>query len=267
MNTAGAVGIFDSGVGGLTVLREIRAALPSENMIYVADSGHVPYGNKSLAYIRERSLLLTSFLLEQGAKAIVVACNTATAAAAKLLRSTFSIPIVAMEPAVKPATEATKVGTIGVLATVGTLANARFAALLERFGKGVEFVVQACPGLVEQVESGDLEGPATRKLVEEYTAPLRAAGVDVIVLGCTHYPFLRPVIADVVGPNVRLIDTGNSVAKQLKRVLESHLLLNASQSAGGENFWTTGSLREGRRVICSLWDKMADVGRLPEAFL
>ena len=177
-----AIGVFDSGVGGLSVLRHIRQALPHELLIYVADSGHVPYGDKSAQYIEQRALAITRFLVQQGATAIVIACNTATAAAATTLRSQFTLPIVAMEPAVKPAVAATRSGVIGILATTGTLASARFAALLERYRGSAEIITQGCPGLVEQVERGDLDGPETRMLIERYTAPLLARGADTLIL-------------------------------------------------------------------------------------
>ncbi|HEY0734945.1 MAG TPA: glutamate racemase [Herpetosiphonaceae bacterium] len=267
MNTSAPIGVFDSGVGGLSVLHDIRAALPNEDLIYVADSGHVPYGSKSQEYIQERSSVLSRFLIEQGSKAIVVACNTATAAAASRLRSTFALPIVAMEPAVKPAAAATRSGVIGVLATVGTIKSAQLAALLERFGQGIEVVTQPCPGLVEQVEAGDLDGPETRALVERFTAPLVQRGADTIVLGCTHYPFLRPLIADVVGADVALIDTGAAVARQLQRVLSSYDLLNPSERRGGELFWTSGDLYDAPRVFSCLWGRAVEVRRLPETFL
>ncbi|MBV9786832.1 MAG: glutamate racemase [Chloroflexi bacterium] len=267
MNTTAPIGVFDSGVGGLSVLHDIRAVLPNEDLIYVADSGHVPYGSKSQEYIQERSIALTRFLIEQGAKTIVVACNTATAAAATRLRSVFSLPIVAMEPAVKPAAAATRSAVIGVLATVGTIKSAQLAALLERFGQGIEVVTQPCPGLVEQVEAGDLDGPETRTLVERFTAPLMQRSVDTIVLGCTHYPFLCPLIADVVGADVALIDTGAAVARQLQRVLSSHDLLNQSEQRGSEQFWTSGDLRDAPRVFSCLWGRSAEVRRLPEQFL
>jgi glutamate racemase len=260
------VGAFDSGVGGLSVLRSIRAALPGENLVYVADSGHVPYGNKSPEYIQARSLLITRFLADQGVKGVVVACNTATAAAAECLRREFQIPVVAMEPAVKPAAAATRSGVVGVMATVGTLASARFAALLERFGRDVKVVVQACPGLVEQIESGDLGSEATRRLVEKFTAPLRKAGADVIVLGSTHYPFLRPMIASVVGPDVTLIDTGAAVAHQLERVLTERGLLNPSSAEGKETFWTSGDSQAALAVFSRLWGSDVQVQRLPPEF-
>ncbi len=249
------------------MLRDIRAALPSEDVIYVADSRHVPYGNKSQHDIRQRSDTLSRFLLAEGAKAIVVACNTATAAAVKLLRTTFAVPVVGMEPAVKPAEAATRSGVVGVLATVGTLRSAQFAALLERFGRGIEVVTQPCPGLPEQVEAGDLYGPRTRALVERYTAPLLAKGADTIVLGCTHYPFLRPLIADVVGADVALIDTGAAVARQLQHVLDQNNLLSESIAPGGEQFWTSGDVRDAERVIACLWERPVKVRRLPEEWM
>lgn len=256
------IGVFDSGVGGLSVLRDIRAALPHEHLLYVADSAHVPYGNKTPAYIQQRALTLSRFLLEHRAKAIVIACNTATAAAASLLRATFDVPIVAMEPAVKPAAAATRSGVVGVLATVGTLKSAQFAALLERFGHGIEVVTQPCPGLPEQVEAGDLDGPATRSLIKRYTAPLLQRGADTIVLGCTHYPFLRPLIGKIVGPNVTLIDTGAAVARRLCNVLVERDLLAGDDQMGTERFWTSADPEDARRVVSILWNRMVQVDRL-----
>ena len=178
--TPRAIGVFDSGVGGLTVLRHIRQTLPNERLIYIADSGHVPYGDKPAHYIEQRSLSLAHFLIGQGADAIVIACNTATAAAAASLRSRYGIPIIGMEPAVKPAVAASKSGVVGVLATVGTLESARFAALLEKYAGDVEIVTQGCPGLVEQIELGELSSTQSRELIERYTSPLLARGADKI---------------------------------------------------------------------------------------
>jgi glutamate racemase len=261
-SAAVTVGVFDSGVGGLSVLRHIRDELPQHRLLYVADSGHVPYGDKSPEHIRERSLALARFLLEHGADAIVIACNTATAAAAALLRATFAVPIVAMEPAVKPAVAATRSGIVGVLATVGTLESARFAALLQQYAGDVEIVTQACPGLVEQVEAGDLDGPTTRSLVERYTQPLLAQGADTLVLGCTHYPFLRPLIAEVAGSNVTLVDTGAAVARQLVRRLVDSGVVGSGPSAG-ERFWTTGDVGIAARSMTRLWGAPVTVGSLP----
>lgn len=215
------IGVFDSGVGGLSVLREIRALVPTSDLIYVADSGHCPYGTKSYAEIRARADAIADFLVERGAQAVVVACNTATAAAIDHLRSRIrSVPIVGMEPAIKPAAAATRSGVVGVLATGATLGGERFAGLAERFSDGIELLTQACPGLVEQVEAGDLDGPVTRDLLRRYAMPLLARRADTLVLGCTHYPFLRPALRDLCGPAITLIDTGAAVARQTARVLE-----------------------------------------------
>jgi len=251
---ASAIGVFDSGVGGLSVLRHIRAQLPSVPLLYVADSGHVPYGDKTQDYIRERSLVLTEFLMRQGAAAVVIACNTATAAAAAPLRSRFDFPIVAMEPAVKPAVCATRTRIVGVLATVGTLESARFAALLEQYAGDVRIITQACPGLVEQVEAGEVTSSATRELVARYARPLVERGADTIVLGCTHYPFLRPLITEVVGPAVQLIDTGEAVARQVVRRLPE-ALIGRIDLTPTERFWTTGGAHAASRVMSRLWGR------------
>lgn len=256
------IGVFDSGVGGLSVLRHIRDILPDETLLYCADSLHTPYGGKSPEQIRARTLALTKFLVGQGAKAIVVACNTATAAAVTTLRDHFALPVIGMEPAVKPAVIATKRGVVGVLATVGTLKSAQFAALLENYGKGVEVVTQACHGLVECVERGELEAPATRELVRRYVAPLLARGADTIVLGCTHYPFLRGLIEQEAGVGVTLIDTGSAVARQLQRRLAERGLLK--HGGGGERFWTSGDATQAEIVVSRLWGEPVTVERLPD---
>ncbi|MFA6061609.1 MAG: glutamate racemase [Gallionella sp.] len=265
MMTTGAIGVFDSGVGGLSVLHHIRQTLPNERLIYLADSAHVPYGDKSAHYIEQRAITLTRFLIEQGADAIVIACNTATAAAAATLRSQFNLPIVGMEPAVKPAVAATKSGVVGVLATIGTLESARFAALLERYAGEVKIVTQGCPGLVEQVESGDLHGIRTRELVERYTAPLLARGADTLILGCTHYPFLSNLIREVVGEQVTLIDTGLAVARHLQRRLLSELPCR-SATQPDEFFYTSGDCDQATRIISSLWGSTIEVKPLPIDF-
>jgi glutamate racemase len=269
--SSGAIGVFDSGVGGLSVLRHIRHALPNEHLIYVADSGHVPYGDKPASYIEQRSLALASFLIEQGADAIVIACNTATAAAAATLRSRFNIPIIGMEPAVKPAVAATKTGVIGVLATVGTLASARFAALLERYAGEVEIITQGCPGLVEQVERGELSGTATRELIARYTAPLLARGADTLILGCTHYPFLASLITEVVGDSITLVDTGAAVARQLHSRVQAELPTRKIpvrpklvEGRAGAQFWTSGDAAQASHIMPMLWGEAVAVQRLTQ---
>lgn len=253
------IGVFDSGVGGLSVLREIRQLLPSESLLYVADSGHVPYGEKSPEYIRERCVLITEHLLAQGAKALVLACNTATAAAAAELRERYpQLPIVGMEPAVKPAAAATRSGVVGVLATTGTLKSARFAALLDRFASDVKVITQPCPGLVECIEVGALQAAATRELLQGYVAPLLNEGCDTLILGCTHYPFLRPLLKTLVPPTVTLIDTGAAVARQLQRLLVQHDLL-ATQPAKPSRYWSSGDSAQLVRVLPILLGEEAEV--------
>lgn len=262
----GAIGVFDSGVGGLSVLRHIREVLPNERLIYVADSGHVPYGDKSREYIEERSLHISRFLQQQGADAIVIACNTASAAAAATLRSQFNIPIIAMEPAVKPAVAASRNGIVGVLATTGTLASARFAALLERYAGAGEIITQGCPGLVEQVEEGELDSPETRALIERYTEPLLARGADTLILGCTHYPFLAALIAEVVGSDIALVDTGAAVARQLQRRLQTELPARIPGAPSAE-FFTSGDAGRATRIMSVLWKNGLQVRQLPREYL
>ncbi len=260
---SGTIGVFDSGVGGLSVLRHIRQVLPNARLIYVADSGHVPYGDKSPPYIESRSLRITRFLIEHDADAIVVACNTATAAAAHTLRVRYKLPIVAMEPAVKPAVEATKSGVVGVLATIGTLESARFAALLEKYAGDVKIVTQGCPGLVELVERGDLHSMQARMLVERYTSPLLAQGADTLILGCTHYPFLSPLIREVVGEGIELIDTGAAVARELRRRVETELPARSGGQASAQ-FYTSGDVEDASRILSLLWQEQVVARRLPE---
>ena len=262
MRQSGVIGVFDSGVGGLSVLRHIRKLLPKEHLIYVADSGHVPYGEKSKEYIEQRSLIISQFLQQQGADAIVIACNTASAAAATTLRNHFAIPIIAMEPAVKPAVSASRSGVVGVLATTGTLASARFAALLERYAGEVEIITQGCPGLVEQVERGELNTPQTRELVARYTAPLLERGADTLILGCTHYPFLAELITEVVGSDVTLIDTGAAVARQLQRRLESELPQRQAEYAPAK-FFSSCNVDEATRIMTILWGEPVVAQPLP----
>ena len=257
------IGVFDSGVGGISVLKHIRDLMPHENLIYVADSRHAPYGNQTPEFIQERSFWLAEFLLRQGVKALVVACNTATAAAVAGLRERYpDLTIIGMEPAVKPAVAATKTGVVGVLATSGTLKSAQFAALLEHYGQGVEVVTQACVGLVECVEKGALTSSSTKALLKQYVQPLLDAKADTIVLGCTHYPFVRTLIAELVGKDVVLIDTGAAVAKHLKNRLQENQLLRASDEVGGVSFWSNNERADTQGVISALWGDQVSVARL-----
>lgn len=221
------IGVMDSGVGGLSVLAHCIQQIPQASYVYMADSQFAPYGPKPVAVIEQRCLNIAQKLIEQQAKVIVVACNTATAAAIAVLRRRYpDMPIIGMEPAVKPAVLATHNQKIGVLATTGTLKSAQFAALLDNYGQNVTVITQACEGLVECVEKGAIQASETQALLRKYCAPLMTAGVDAIVLGCTHYPFLKQEIQSIVGPAVSLIETGEAVAKQLQSQLEQAGLLS-----------------------------------------
>ncbi len=236
---AAPIGVFDSGVGGLSVLRHIRAQLPDEHLLYLADSGFAPYGDKPEQVVAERSLAIAEFLVGRGAKALVVACNTATVAAIKLLRAHYpQMPIVGVEPGLKPAAAASRSGKIGVLATEGTLAGEKFNLLREQISaaSGASFLLQGCTGLVERIERGELDDAGTRAMLERYVLPLLRQGADTLVLGCTHYPFVQASIEHLIaraelGP-VTLVDTGEAVARQLKRLLDAASLLRA---AGAES--------------------------------
>ncbi len=214
------IGLFDSGVGGLTVLEQVHQLMPHEDLIYIADSGNAPYGDKSVAFIRDRAIELCGTLVEQDVKAIVIACNTATAAAAEHCRAVFDLPIIAMEPGVKPALENSENGLVGVLATKETAHSAQLDLLINKFANGRQVLVQACPGLVEQIEADQTQTDKTLKLLRQYLAPMIDLGVDTIVLGCSHYPIVRNQIQKIVGPNVTLIETGAPVARELLRRLQ-----------------------------------------------
>jgi glutamate racemase len=257
------VGIFDSGVGGLSVLREIRAALPHESIYYVADSANAPWGDKTLEFVRARGLEIAGFLVDQGAKAIVIGSNTGTAGSAEALRGTLSVPVVGIEPAIKPAAAATNSRVIGAIVPAAMGGSDRMASLLDRFGKNVKVINQPVPGLVEHVEAADLDGPELRRKVEGYIRPLLEAGADTIVLGSTHYVFLRPVISEIAGPGVTLIDSGAAVARQLARVLSERSLDAPEGSAAEERFWTSGDPADSERVMSALLGRKVTVEMLP----
>lgn len=244
MSDTHPIGIFDSGVGGLSVWREIVALLPHEDTLYLADQAHVPYGSRSLAEVRGFAEGITRFLLAQGAKLIVIACNAASAAALHHLRGLCPhVPFVGMEPALKPAVEQTRSGVVGVLATQATFQGELFASLMERYGNHVQVFTQACPGLVDAVEAGALDTPETEALLQRYLTPLVAAKADQLVLGCTHYPFLRPAIERIVGPSMAVIDPAPAVARQTVRVLAQRGLEADPDRKGRHVFYTSGDVK------------------------
>jgi glutamate racemase len=242
------IGIFDSGIGGLSVLRHIRSLLPHENLLYFADSGFAPYGDKTEAAIVERSLAIAEFLLQAGAKSLVVACNAATAAAIKAMRARHpDLPVVGVEPGLKPAAALTQSKVVGVLATASTLASEKFNLLLheqQSAAGGVRFVLQACVGLADQIEKGDLQTAETAMLIKRYVTPLLEQGADTLVLGCTHYPFVQDLIekaAEIDGAGeVMIIDTGEAVARQLARLLEDCRQLRQTATNGRLDAFTSG---------------------------
>jgi glutamate racemase len=242
------IGIFDSGVGALSVLRHIQARLPSEHLLCFCDSGYAPYGGKSDAEIIERTLAIASFLRSKRVKAIVVACNTATAAAIEPLRMAYSdLIVVGVEPGLKPAAVFSRSGKAGVLATASTLASSRFLALRDQLSEstGVSFLSAACIGLVEQIEKGELTSPETVQMLERYVTPILRNGADTIALGCTHYPFIQPVIEMIAQREssvpVTIIDTGEAVARQLERLLQQRGLQRLETREGSLQAFTSGS--------------------------
>ncbi len=238
------IDIFDSGIGGLSVLRHVRALLPHEELLYFADSGFAPYGEKPEAVIVQRALAIAAFLLKFRVKALVVACNTATAAAIAALREHYpDLLVVGVEPGLKPAAALTRSGTVGVLATAGTLASDKFLKLQQQVSEGtrVNFLLQPCNGLADQIEKGEIRSRDTAQLVSRYVAPLLAQQADTLVLGCTHYPFVEPLVRDAAGPGVQIVDTGEPVARQLQRLLTQRGLLRTAEDAGALSAYTSGS--------------------------
>ena len=257
------LGVFDSGVGGLSVLRAIRRQYPAEDVIYLADQAHVPYGSRSLEEVRAFSEGITRFLVDEGIKLMVVACNTASAAALRYLRERFpTLPFVGMEPAVKPAAEQTQSGVVGVLATPATFQGALYASVVERFAQGVTLLQDTCEGLVGLIEAGRLEDGQTRAILERALRPMLTRGIDTVVLGCTHYPFVIPLIEEIVGPGVRVIDPAPAVARQAGRLLQMHGLANTGQSVGRVRFITSG---DAGRLTALLPRLLGEAGRVETA--
>jgi glutamate racemase len=237
---ASPIGIFDSGIGGLAVLAEVRALLPGEDLVYYADSAHFPYGARPPEEVRARASTITRELLALEAKIIVVACNTATSAAIAQLRSSFDVPFVGMEPALKPAAERTLAGKVALLVTPGTAQGEKLAALIDRYGAEVSVRTVPAPGLAERIEAGDLDGAETRALVRGLLAPVLSDGADVVALGCTHYAFARELIEEEAGDSVAVIEPSEAVARQVRRVLEDGSMLNPRSTGGSVRYLTSG---------------------------
>ena len=247
------IGIFDSGVGGLSVLRAIRAQMPEESVIYFGDQVHIPYGPRPMEQIRDFSEAITNFFLQHHAKLVVVACNTASAAALKYLREKFpDVQFVGMEPAVKPAAEQTSTGKVSVLATPATFQGALYASVVERFANGVELFQNTCMGLVQEIERGNLDGDATRKILDDALLPMLEKNIDTVVLGCTHYPFVIPLVQEICGEKVRVIDPAPAVAKQVKRLLEAGGMKSPLSVRGDVKFYTSGESAAFKSILMKL---------------
>jgi glutamate racemase len=260
------IGVFDSGAGGLSILKGIHQLLPGEQLLYVADSAHAPYGPRGDAFIRARCKAIMDFFLDRGAKAVVVACNTATAAAIVELRAQHSLPIVGVEPAVKPAALSSRSGVVGVLATSGTIASDKFLHLKSRFHTQVEIITSPCAGLVEAIEDCDTNAPVLHVLLETIIAPMLGKGVDTLVLGCTHYSLIREAVAAVAGPAVAIVDAGDAVARELQRRLAEAGMLQTRDSGepGSVEFFTSGDTERQRILLSRYWGQTLTVLPLPE---
>lgn len=257
------IGIFDSGVGGLSVLREVRRQLPAENLLYIADQAHVPYGIRTREDVLAFSAGIVRYLLKKKVKLIIIACNTASAVALKALRKSYpALPFVGMEPAVKPAAEETSTGIVGVLATPATFQGALYASTVERFAKGVKILPDTCPGLVELIEQGKIDHPETREILEKALKPMLEKGVDEVVMGCTHYPFVIPLIQEIVGNEVEVIDPAPAVARQAGRLLEEYDLLTNGGRNGKTEFLTSGDPSEFQQIIRQLLNMESRVEEL-----
>ena len=251
-NTTSPIGVFDSGVGGLSVLRALRTHLPAEDFLYVADTAYAPYGEKSEDEIAARCIAIGDFLVTRGVKAIVIACNTATAAAATQLRARYTLPIIALEPAVKPAVAASRSGIVGVLATQRTLEAPRFQELVTRFAAQAQIILQPCPQLVTLLESGADQKPAMQDALKNYLTPLLAAQADALVLGCTHFVFLRPQMSAIAGNAVRLFDSSDAVAQTLRTRLHTHSLQHTNHQ-GSEQFYSSAATPTMQALMQRLW--------------
>lgn len=266
LRTPGAIGVFDSGVGGLSVLRSIRAALPFEPIIYVADSGYAPYGDKAPEWIQTRSAEILDFLIQQGCKAIVIACNTASVIAAQYLRARYTLPIIAIEPAIKPAAQQSKNGVIALMATTRTISSPQIQKLRQLYAADKKLILIPCPGLAEQVESGALENKPLLDYLCQKLQPALEQHADTLILGCTHYPFLLPQIQAVVGHQIRIIEPSEAVAAQVQRKLVQHQTIAVTQHVAPLQLWTSAP-NSAPILLHYLQDPTGIVSTLPQHLL
>lgn len=253
--TKAPIGVFDSGVGGLSILKSIHELLPAEDLLYVADSAHAPYGPKGEAFIQARCETIMHFFLQRRVKAVVLACNTATAAAIARLRLEYALPFIGVEPAVKPAAARSRSGVVGVLATSGTIASDKFISLQNQYAEQVKIITRACPGLVELIEQVELDELATKKLLHDFVDPLLQQHADTLVLGCTHYSLIRDLIQQVAGDDVSIVDAGTAVAKELERRLTVTALIESGFTAGQVQFFTSGEPAYQQLLLQKYWSR------------
>lgn len=254
------IGIFDSGIGGVSVLRAVRALLPNEDILYFGDSANLPYGEKSMEEIRRLSERVVQFLLARDCKIIVIACNTASAAALKYLREKHTdVVFIGMEPAVKPAAEQTQSGVVGVIATTATFQGELFASVVERFAQHVKILHQPCPGLVQQIEAGKLDTADTEAMLRGWLEPMIVQHIDTLVLGCTHYPFVIPLLTKILGEKVRIIDPAPAIARRVKFLLEEKNALGNSAAAGQTVYYTSGTKEAFEKTLLALTGETGEV--------
>ncbi len=260
------IGIFDSGLGGISILKEIHKRLPSEHLIYIADSAYAPYGDKDKQSILQRSQKVVEYLLACKIKALVIACNTATVVAANHLRKQFpDLIIIGLEPAIKPAVKTTKQGVIGILATEQTIKSQRLQQLIHTYAKNIRIEKQACSGLVEQVEAGEFNSDKTQKLLADYINPMLIKGVDTLVLGCTHYPFLMDSINRLSNGSVKLLETSVPVTQQLQRILVNKGLQQVGK-LGKVDFYSSELTAKQQNIIEKLWQGTIQIQQLPKPY-
>lgn len=245
------IGIFDSGIGGTSIFQEIHALLPYENTIYLADSANAPYGNKTQTDIINLSIKNVELLIEKNCKMVVVACNTATTNAIKTLRENYTIPFIGIEPAIKPAALQTQTKAIGILATKGTLSSELFHTTTDLYSDGIQVIEQVGEGIVQLVEAGKSTGEEMKQLLLVYLKPMIEANIDYLVLGCTHYPYLMPLLLELLPKHVKIIDSGEAVARQTKSILEKHQLLNNHTGTSNNQFYSNGNCDVLKQILAN----------------
>lgn len=260
MNNGQPIGVFDSGVGGLSILMELQELLPREDFIFLADQAHFPYGKRSRSQLCELTYSIADFFIQKKTKLIVIACNTATCHTIDFLRDNFDIPFVGTVPAIKPAAEATIRKSIGVISTPATSKSNYIADLIDSYARGIKTVSVSCAGLENAVEKGDIDSPNVKSILKKCLEPIKKSGADIIVLGCTHYPFLRLEIEKILGKDIKIIDSGKAVAKQTACLLEKYASLN--DRGGRSIYFTTSDPKKFSEVASTLMNKKITAGRI-----